>query len=113
MLDYETTKNFMITVLVRDMPTSGSSKETRVNITIIVSDINDNAPVFVNLPSGPIIVPETLPQYSVIYQFNATDDDSGMHGSITFKMIEANCSNINIHSNGSLYVNGLYLNVCF
>jgi protocadherin Fat 1/2/3 len=45
-LDYETDKNFDLTILVVDNPDSGSQLNDTVEVSIQISDVNDNAPRF-------------------------------------------------------------------
>lgn len=53
-------------------------------ITIIVEDINDNAPEFVSVPTG-AITPATQPG-DVIMTIQATDIDTNSNGLVTYKL---------------------------
>nr|DBA30634.1 TPA: hypothetical protein GDO54_006589 [Pyxicephalus adspersus] len=59
-------------------PRSGSTK-----ITIIVLDINDNAPVF-NQSRYKITLQENIPLKTVVMKMNATDLDEGINGEIIY-----------------------------
>ncbi|XP_072254173.1 protocadherin gamma-C5-like, partial [Pyxicephalus adspersus] len=59
-------------------PRSGSTQ-----ITVIVLDINDNAPVF-DQPRYKINIQENLPLKTVILKLNATDLDEGTNSEFTF-----------------------------
>ncbi|XP_041440832.1 protocadherin gamma subfamily A, 3 L homeolog isoform X13 [Xenopus laevis] len=61
-----------------EQPKSGSTK-----ITIIVLDVNDNAPVF-DQRSYKITLPENLPLRTVVVRLNATDLDEGVNAEMTY-----------------------------
>ncbi|OCT87853.1 hypothetical protein XELAEV_18021555mg [Xenopus laevis] len=61
-----------------EQPRSGSTQ-----ITIIVLDVNDNAPVF-DQPSYKIILAENLPLRTVVAKLNATDLDEGVNAEMTY-----------------------------
>ncbi|NP_001072371.1 protocadherin gamma subfamily A, 11 [Xenopus tropicalis] len=61
-----------------EQPRSGSTL-----ITIIVLDVNDNAPVF-DQPSYKITLHENLPLTTVVMKLNATDLDEGVNAEISY-----------------------------
>ncbi|XP_068133829.1 protocadherin gamma-C5-like isoform X13 [Hyperolius riggenbachi] len=61
-----------------EQPRSGS-----IQITVIVLDINDNAPVF-DQPRYQITLPENVPSKTIITKLNATDLDEGINGDILY-----------------------------
>ncbi|XP_031753909.1 protocadherin gamma subfamily A, 11 isoform X32 [Xenopus tropicalis] len=61
-----------------EQPRSGSTQ-----ITIIILDVNDNAPVF-DQPSYKINLLENLPLRTVVMKLNATDLDEGVNAEISY-----------------------------
>ena len=68
-LDRETVAEYIVTVEATDGVYTDA-----VNISVIVSDVNDNAPVFINLPSS-LNISEDASIGSVLYQVTAIDAD--------------------------------------
>uniref|UniRef100_A0A7N6AUZ2 Protocadherin-16 n=1 Tax=Anabas testudineus TaxID=64144 RepID=A0A7N6AUZ2_ANATE len=58
--------------------------QTRVHITI--TDINDNAPVFLPSSSESLLLPEHTEMGTVVYRVQAEDRDSGVNGQLTFDL---------------------------
>ncbi len=58
--------------------------QTRVRIT--VSDVNDNAPVFLPSSSESLILPEDTRMGTVVYKVQAEDHDSGPNGLLSFDL---------------------------
>ncbi|XP_056330520.1 protocadherin-16 [Danio aesculapii] len=58
--------------------------QTRVRIT--VSDVNDNAPVFLPSSSESLILPEDTRMGTVVYKVQAEDRDSGPNGLLSFDL---------------------------
>ncbi|XP_069619790.1 protocadherin gamma-C5-like isoform X45 [Ranitomeya imitator] len=63
-----------------DPARSGSTQ-----LTVIVSDINDNAPVF-DQPRYKVNIPENVPLKTVIIKLNATDSDEGVNSEFTYSL---------------------------
>eukprot|EP00794_Sanderia_malayensis_P011811 gene11811-13035_t len=61
-----------------------NAKSSTVIVTIYVTDINDNDPVFTNLPQT-VFVPENQPGQK-IFTVKATDSDSGRNGVVSYKL---------------------------
>ncbi|KAE8614299.1 hypothetical protein XENTR_v10008098, partial [Xenopus tropicalis] len=81
MLDREEKESHKLTITAFDggIPSrSGTSQ-----ITVIVQDSNDNAPVF-DHSTYKLILPENTPQNTVILKLNATDRDEGLNGEIEY-----------------------------
>ncbi|KAM4036051.1 protocadherin gamma-C5-like isoform 6-T6 [Anomaloglossus baeobatrachus] len=80
-------------------------------ITIIVLDINDNHPVF-NQSVYKISIKENLPQNTVTFTLNATDQDDGANGEIMFSFDDHTSKaareifSLN-DQNGEIYIKGL------
>ncbi|XP_070545456.1 cadherin-related family member 1-like [Ptychodera flava] len=78
-LDYETDTRHDVRWILDD----GHSNSVPHDITIYVTDVNDNAPVFQDLPYS-VDVSEATPMDTTIFTFSATDEDSGANGRIDF-----------------------------
>ncbi|OCT87857.1 hypothetical protein XELAEV_18021559mg [Xenopus laevis] len=80
-LDREDKESHKLTITAFDggIPTrSGTSQ-----ITVIVLDSNDNAPVFAH-STYKLILSESTPQNTVILKLNATDRDEGLNGEVEY-----------------------------
>uniref|UniRef100_A0A6I8Q5A3 Protocadherin gamma subfamily A, 11 n=1 Tax=Xenopus tropicalis TaxID=8364 RepID=A0A6I8Q5A3_XENTR len=80
-LDREEKEYHKLTITAFDggnPPRSGTSQ-----ITVIVLDSNDNAPVF-DHPTYKVVLQENAPQNTVILKLNATDRDEGLNGEIEY-----------------------------
>ena len=80
-LDRETQSTYIVQLTAEDsgMPSLSSS----TNITIIVGDINDNAPMFLQDLFN-IIVPENTTNGTVIFMASAIDRDEGSNAVVTY-----------------------------
>lgn len=85
-LDHETCSSLDLEIQARSgsPPAFGT---TRVRITI--SDINDNAPVFLPSSSESLLLPEVTKMGTVIYTIQASDKDSGHNGQLSFDLVSA------------------------
>ena len=61
------------------------SRFTQVDVTVMLADINDNAPQFGDVPST-ISFPEDIPVNTFILDASATDADIGPNGEITYSL---------------------------
>ncbi|KAH0625313.1 hypothetical protein JD844_033822 [Phrynosoma platyrhinos] len=96
-LDYEQRSRYTLTVR-----TSDSQHETEANVTVLVEDVNDNAPTFAQALYQ-VLLPEHTPVGSVILTLSATDLDSGTNGEITYQLATPSRI-VAIHaSNGTLF----------
>ncbi|KAL0101976.1 hypothetical protein PUN28_018495 [Cardiocondyla obscurior] len=107
-LDRETVPKYVLTISAKDK--GKPSREARCNLTVIVLDINDNAPTFVpnqytnphsGFPYGSSNYPanyhpakyvttisEDVPPDSSVMSVKATDPDQGVNGKITYSISE-------------------------
>lgn len=85
-LDHETCSSLDLEIQARSgsPPAYGT---TRVRITI--SDINDNAPVFLPSSSESLLLPEVTKMGTVVYAVQASDKDSGHNGQLSFDLVSA------------------------
>uniref|UniRef100_A0A3Q1EDN5 Protocadherin-16 n=1 Tax=Acanthochromis polyacanthus TaxID=80966 RepID=A0A3Q1EDN5_9TELE len=99
-LDFEEKTWYTLTVRATD-----SQHQTEANITILVEDINDNAPAFTH-DLYQITLPEHTPPGSAVITVTATDRDSGENGKITYRVMSATQEGFYIDpSNGTLFIN--------
>ena len=82
-LDFETLKTFILTIVAKDggqpVPKSGS-----VIITVKVTDVNDNDPVF-SRPMFNVSIVENSPLRVSILKLVAHDQDSNQNGKLSFR----------------------------
>ncbi|XP_058040715.1 protocadherin-16 isoform X3 [Ahaetulla prasina] len=96
-LDYEQRSHYTLTVRASD-----SQHETEANLTVLVEDVNDNAPTF-GQALYQVLVPEQTPAGTSILTLSATDLDSGTNGEVTYQLLTAS-DLVAIHaSNGTLF----------
>ncbi|XP_043917634.1 protocadherin Fat 4 [Protopterus annectens] len=80
-LDYETQQSHDLTVIAADG--GWISKTGHLGVTIHVTDVNDNVPVF-NPEEFFTMVLENAPSGTTVFSLNATDADSGANGKIAY-----------------------------
>ncbi|XP_039353238.1 protocadherin-16 [Mauremys reevesii] len=96
-LDYEQCSHYVLTIRSSD-----SRHETEANLTVIVEDINDNAPTF-SQGLYQVTLLEHTPAGSTILTVSATDRDSGSNGELTYRLAVPS-SDVSINpSNGTLF----------
>ncbi|XP_058295925.1 protocadherin gamma-A1 isoform X15 [Hylobates moloch] len=84
-LDRELISGYNITVTATDQGTPALSTET--HISLLVTDINDNSPVF-HQDSYSAYIPENNPRGASIFSVRAHDLDSNENAQITYSLIE-------------------------
>uniref|UniRef100_A0A8C5JXJ3 Protocadherin gamma subfamily B, 8 n=1 Tax=Jaculus jaculus TaxID=51337 RepID=A0A8C5JXJ3_JACJA len=84
MLDREQTSDYNVTIIATDRGKPPLSSSTR--ITLHISDVNDNAPVF-HQASYVVHVPENNPPGASIAQVSASDPDLGPNGQVVYSII--------------------------
>uniref|UniRef100_A0A3Q1FH58 Protocadherin-16 n=1 Tax=Acanthochromis polyacanthus TaxID=80966 RepID=A0A3Q1FH58_9TELE len=98
-LDYEERTWYTLTVRSSD-----SKHESEANLTVLVDDVNDNAPIFTH-DLYQVTVPEHLPAGSAVVIVTATDRDSGENGRITYRVMSSTKGVFYIDpSNGTLFI---------
>uniref|UniRef100_A0A8C4HPL9 Protocadherin-16 n=1 Tax=Dicentrarchus labrax TaxID=13489 RepID=A0A8C4HPL9_DICLA len=99
-LDFEEKTWYTLTVRATD-----SQHQTEANITILVEDINDNAPAFTH-DLYQVTLPEHTPPGSAVVTVTATDRDSGENGKITYRVMSSTQEGFYIDpKNGTLFIN--------
>ncbi|XP_069340235.1 protocadherin beta-13 [Eulemur rufifrons] len=83
-LDRESRAEYNITITVTDLGTP--RLKTQLNITVLVSDVNDNAPVFTQT-SYTLFVQENNSPALHIGSVSATDRDSGTNAQVTYSLL--------------------------
>ncbi|XP_040903717.1 protocadherin gamma-C5-like [Toxotes jaculatrix] len=83
MLDYESSKSYLIDIIAKDKGVPEMEGHCRVQVD--VEDINDNAPEIV-LTSKPSPVREDAPSGTVVALISARDLDSGVNGKVALKL---------------------------
>ncbi|XP_045676706.1 protocadherin beta-11-like isoform X2 [Phyllostomus hastatus] len=83
-LDRESRAQYNVTITVTDMGTP--RLKTEHNITVLVSDINDNAPAFTQT-SYTLFIPENNSPAMHIGSVSATDRDAGANAQVTYSLL--------------------------
>ncbi|XP_055980270.1 protocadherin beta-5-like [Sorex fumeus] len=83
-LDRESQAEYNITITVTDMGTP--RLQTKHTITVLVSDVNDNAPAF-SQPSYTLLVGENNSPALHIGSVSATDPDAGSNAQVTYSLL--------------------------
>uniref|UniRef100_A0A2K6QUC1 Protocadherin-16 n=1 Tax=Rhinopithecus roxellana TaxID=61622 RepID=A0A2K6QUC1_RHIRO len=79
-LDFEQCDRYQLQLLAHDGPHEG-----RANLTVLVEDVNDNAPAF-SQSLYQVMLLEHTPPGSAILSVSATDRDSGANGHISYHL---------------------------
>ncbi|XP_051253122.1 protocadherin-16-like [Dicentrarchus labrax] len=99
-LDYEERTWYTLTVRSSD-----SKHQSEANLTVLVDDVNDNAPTFTQ-DLYQVTISEHLPAGSAVITVTATDCDFGENGKITYRVMSSTRGVFYIDpSNGTLFVN--------
>ncbi|KAJ7318645.1 hypothetical protein OS493_037586 [Desmophyllum pertusum] len=85
-LDHETKNVYRLTLAATNQDTR---KTTTVNVTVIISDVNDNPPIFTSRTVNLISVQENVANGTVIFQAKATDEDSANNSVITYTLLSS------------------------
>lgn len=103
-LDRETVSLYILTIQVSDCGQPLSSRFTgTASVTILVKDVNDNAPSFKS--TGTIHIPEDTPIQTEIMVVQAVDLDSGLNGHVLYELQNLSGSRFNINSTtGRVYL---------
>ncbi|XP_015731589.1 cadherin-related family member 2 isoform X2 [Coturnix japonica] len=87
-IDYELCDVVLLTMRVEDLYTQkGNQYSQNETLQIQITDINDNAPIFLPVTGTFVMVPEISPVDLQVATVKATDADSGLGGTIFFSII--------------------------
>ena len=92
-LDYETRRRFDVELTARDLGVGGQSLEDRRVFTVMVADINDNAPQFTR-DEFTMSVKQDAPPGTSIGQLDASDLDRGHNADVRFQFVSGNASEV-------------------
>ncbi|XP_075469049.1 protocadherin-15 isoform X1 [Ascaphus truei] len=97
-LDRESTDRYILIVTASDGRPDGTSTAT---VNVVVTDVNDNGPVFdLYLPRNLSVQEEEVNAF--VGQVRATDPDAGVNGQVRYSLVNLNRV-FRITSNGSIY----------
>uniref|UniRef100_A0A8C1ZWP9 Protocadherin-16 n=1 Tax=Cyprinus carpio TaxID=7962 RepID=A0A8C1ZWP9_CYPCA len=98
-LDFEERTWYTLTIRASD-----SKHQSVANLTVLVEDINDNAPTFAQ-DLYQVTLPEHSPSGSPIITVTATDRDSGENGKVTYRVVSSTRDGFYIDpKNGTLFI---------
>ncbi|KAI1240359.1 hypothetical protein IHE44_0008776 [Lamprotornis superbus] len=84
-LDREEQGSYTLTVIASDQ--GQPARSTALNLTVVIDDVNDNAPVF-SSSSYEVKVPEDQELGSVLLTLSATDQDVGANALVSYRITE-------------------------
>lgn len=84
-LDFEDISEYQLVVLATDSGPISTQLSSTANITVLVTDVNDNRPIFDN-SSYLAVVREDTPPLTPLLTLQASDDDSGVNAEIVFSL---------------------------
>ncbi|KAM6122668.1 cadherin-related family member 2 [Phoenicopterus ruber ruber] len=86
-IDYELCDMVVLTLRAEDLYTEkGDRYSHNETLRILITDVNDNTPLFLPISETFVVVPEISPVDLQVATVKATDADSGQRGSITFSI---------------------------
>ncbi|NXX15199.1 CDHR2 protein, partial [Podargus strigoides] len=87
-IDYELCDVVVLTLRAEDLYTErGNRYSQNETLRIIITDVNDNPPVFLPILQTFVVVPEISPVDLQVATVKATDADTGLGGTITFSIV--------------------------
>uniref|UniRef100_A0A8C5K7W7 Cadherin domain-containing protein n=1 Tax=Jaculus jaculus TaxID=51337 RepID=A0A8C5K7W7_JACJA len=106
-LDYETTQAYQLTVNATDQDKT-RPLSTLANLAIIITDVQDMDPIFINLPYSTNIY-EHSPPGTTVRVITAVDQDKGRPRGIGYTIVSGNTNSIFAldYISGALTLNGL------
>ena len=94
-LDRESQSVYNLQLVAEDFGTPSLSSST--NITVIITDVNDNAPVFMQDFTS-VIIPENSTNGTIIFTASASDIDEGSNAIVTYLFDDQGLSTFTINS---------------
>jgi protocadherin-16/23 len=90
-LDYETLSEYTLIIQATDQPSNKSERlSTSVTARVIVTDANDNPPVFVSPASSTVLLSDSATVGMTLCHVIAVDRDSGENGRVTYVIVNGN-----------------------
>jgi len=90
-LDYETLSEYTLIIQATDQPSNKSERlSTSVTARVIVTDANDNPPVFVLPASSTVLISDSATVGMTLCHVIAVDRDSGENGRVTYVIVSGN-----------------------
>ena len=86
-LDFETADQYNMTVRGLETSTTGLSQD--VSLLVVVTPINESPPVFTSAVYTETVL-ENITRGSVVAQVVARDNDTGLDGNVTFRIVSGN-----------------------
>ncbi|NXC18890.1 CDHR2 protein, partial [Corythaeola cristata] len=87
-IDYELCDGVVLTLRAEDLYTeTGNRYSQNETLKIVITDVNDNTPLFLPISETFVIVPEISPVDLQVATVKAMDADSGLRGTITFSIV--------------------------
>ncbi|KFQ30493.1 Cadherin-related family member 2, partial [Merops nubicus] len=87
-IDYELCDTVVLTLRAEDLYTEkGNRYSQNETLRILITDVNDNAPIFLPISETFVVVPEISSLDLQVATVKATDADSGNRGNITFSIV--------------------------
>lgn len=86
-LDREQQNEYRLEIRALDTSASNNPQSSAVTVKVEIADVNDNAPQWA---ADPIVIniAEDTPIGSFVYNFSASDADSGTNGEIQYKLLK-------------------------
>lgn len=103
-LDRERQSSYNLTVTANDcvLPVSLQLTST-AHVFVVITDVNDNAPLFVSAKS--VIIPEDTALHSVVTTVHAEDEDSGSNGEVLYYLKNTSGGTFTIEdTSGKIYL---------
>ncbi|NXX54172.1 CDHR2 protein, partial [Scopus umbretta] len=87
-IDYELCDGVVLTLRAEDLYTKkGNRYSQNETLRILITDVNDNTPLFLPISETFVVVPEISPVDLQVATVKATDADSELRGTITFSIV--------------------------
>ncbi|XP_052006006.1 cadherin-related family member 2-like [Xyrauchen texanus] len=87
-IDYEKCDQVFLTAIVVDIYTEKGRNSSEGVVSIIIEDINDNAPEFITLQEFYVVLLERVEKGSSVAKVYATDRDKGVNRKTDFKVLK-------------------------
>ena len=86
-LDFEVTTGYNLSIVAMDLPSKGDeARKVQTSLTVTVTDVNDNAPVF-NLQDCNKFVSDDTSFGAELFDIKASDADTQMNGKISYEIV--------------------------